>query len=161
MTQRLGWERRSESISSSGPPGSGKTELTIWLAGYLRVPLYCVSLNDERISDHTFAQPVSPTSLRHDNAVIQIDEFQETLARWKEGPHGKGVSMGGFCEVLQGSNSLARWFIILSGTQELEEAMHDPKFASVFRRLDVITTIPGCLSTDELQPLFRHFVLVT
>ena len=115
-----------------GPPGSGKTELTIWLAGYLRVPLYRVSLKDERLSDQTFAQLVSPTRLRHDNAVIQIDEFQETLARWKEGPHGKGVSMGGFCEVLQGSNSLARGFIILSGTQELEEAMYDPKFVSVF-----------------------------
>ena len=74
----------------------------------MRVPLYRVSLNDQRLSDQTFAQLLPPTSLRHDNAVIQIDEFQETLARWKEGSHGKGVSMGGFCEVLQGYNPLAR-----------------------------------------------------
>ena len=99
-----------------GPPGTGKTELTIWLAGYLGVPLYRLSLNDGRLSDQTFAQLISPTSLRHDNAVIQIDEFQETLARWKGG-QDKGVSMGGFCEVLQGPNSLTRGFFILSGTQ--------------------------------------------
>ena len=55
-----------------GPPGTGKTELTIWLAGWLRVPLYRLSLNDARLSDQTFAQLVSPQSLRHDNAVIQI-----------------------------------------------------------------------------------------
>ena len=64
-----------------GPPGTGKTELTMWLAGYLRVPLYRLSLNDPRISDQIFAQLVSPVSMRHDNAVIQIDEFQETLSR--------------------------------------------------------------------------------
>ena len=68
-----------------GPPGTGKTELTIWLAGYFRVPLYRLSLNDSRLSDQIFAQLVSPTSLSHDNAVIQIDEFQATLARWKGG----------------------------------------------------------------------------
>ena len=31
---------------SIGPPGSGKTELTIWLAGYLRAPLRRAPLDD-------------------------------------------------------------------------------------------------------------------
>jgi hypothetical protein len=134
-----------------GPPGTGKTELTIWLAGYLRVPLYRLSLNDARLSDQIFAQLVSPQSLRHDNAVIQIDEFQETLARWKESYNGKGVSMGGFCEVLQGSNSLARGFIVLSGTQELNETMTDPAFAAVFRRISITPTRLDWLSVEDLQ----------
>ena len=142
-----------------GPPGTGKTELTIWLAGYLRVPLYRLSLNDARLSDQIFAQLVSPQSLRHDNVVIQIDEFQETLARWKGGYNGKGVSMGGFCEVLQGSNSLARGFIVLSGTQELGETMRDPAFAAVFRRISIAPTILDWLSAEDLQNFFVQFVV--
>lgn len=142
-----------------GPPGTGKTELTIWLAGYLRVPLYRLSLNDPRLSDQIFAQLVSPTSLRHDNAVIQIDEFQETLHRWKgDGYDSKGVSVGGFCEVLQGSNSLARGFIVLSGTQELEAMMRDPAYAAVFRRIAITTTLDW-LSPEDLQVFFARFLL--
>ena len=142
-----------------GPPGTGKTELTIWLAGYLRVPLYRLSLNDTRLSDQIFAQLVSPTSLRHDNAVIQIDEFQETLTRWKEHRQKNGVSMGGFCEVLQGSNSLARGFIVLSGTQEMAETMQDPAFAAVFRRISIPKIILDWLSADDLQAFFYNFIL--
>ena len=143
-----------------GPPGTGKTELTIWLAGYLRVPLYHLSLNDTRLSDQIFAQLVSPTSLRHDDAVIQIDEFQETLARWKDGSRDwKGVSMGGFCEVLQGSNSLNRGFIILAGTHQLTKAMQDPDFAAVFRRISIPPITLDSLSVNDLQQFFFHFVL--
>ena len=43
----------------TGPPGTGKTELTIWLAGYLKLPLYRLSLNDSRLTDQLFAQLVS------------------------------------------------------------------------------------------------------
>jgi len=143
-----------------GPPGTGKTELTIWLAGYLRVPLYRLSLNDARLSDQVFAQLVSPTNLRHDNAVIQIDEFQETLNRWKgDCNKGNGVSMGGFCEVLQGSNSLARGFIVLSGTSELGETMRNPAFAAVFRRISIAPTILDWLSTEDLQTFFVNFIV--
>ena len=141
-----------------GPPGTGKTELTIWLAGHLRVPLYRLSLNDPRLSDQIFAQLVSPMSLRHDNAVIQIDEFQETLSRWQQHKFkSEGVSMGGFCEVLQGSNSLARGFVILSGTPELAGAMKDPVFAAVFRRIAITTTL-GWLSKDDSKAFFCGFI---
>ena len=57
----------------TGPPGTGKTELTIWLAGYLKLPLYRLSLNDSRLTDQLFAQLVSPTGMSHDNVVLQID----------------------------------------------------------------------------------------
>ncbi len=144
-----------------GPPGTGKTELTIWLAGYLKIPLYRLSLNDHRLSDQVFAQLVSPVNLRHDNAVMQIDEFQETLARWKkelvDGPSGKGVSMGAFCDVLQGSNSLGRGTIMLSGTQALLESMQDPAFAAVFRRVAVTTELTW-LTTDDVKDFFKGFL---
>ena len=125
---------------------------------HLRVPLYSLSLNDPRLSDQIFAQLVSPMSLHHDNAVIQTDEFQETLSRWQHQKfESKGVSMGGFCEVSQGSNSLARGFVILSGTPELAEIMKDPAFAAVFRRLAITTTL-GWLSEEDLKAFFCGFL---
>ena len=141
----------------TGAPGTGKTELTIWLAGYLKLPLYRLSLNDSRLTDQLFAQLVSPTGMSHDNVVLQIDEFQETLLRWKSCNDSHGVSMGGFCEVLQGSNSLTRGFIVLSGTQQLAQTMQDTTFAGVFRRVAVAITLSS-LSTDDLQ---RFFVILS
>ena len=141
----------------TGPPGTGKTELTIWLAGYLKLPLYRLSLNDSRLTDQLFAQLVSPTGMSHDNVVLQIDEFQETLQRWGSGRDNKGVSMGGFCEVLQGSNSLTRGFIILSGTEQLSRTMRHPTFAAVFRRVAVDIMLSS-LSTEDLHRFFCHFI---
>ena len=141
----------------TGPPGTGKTELTIWLAGYLKLPLYRLSLNDSRLTDQLFAQLVSPTGMSHDNVVLQIDEFQETLQRWESGRDSKGVSMGGFCEVLQGSNSLTRGFIILSGTQQLARTMRNSTFAAVFRRVAVDIMLSS-LSTEDLHRFFCHFI---
>ena len=141
-----------------GPPGTGKTELTIWLAGYLRVPLYRLSLNDSRLSDQVFAQLVSPTSLQHDNAVIQIDEFQDTLRRWQQNGSEAGVSMGGFCEVLQGSNSLTRGFIVLSGTQDLKETMKDPTFGAVFRRISIPPVVLTWLENTDIAMFAQRFI---
>ena len=137
----------------------GKTELTIWLAGFLRVPLFRIALNDSRLTDQLFAQLVSPTSLKHDNnSVIQIDEFQETLKRWKVHlSDGQGVSMGGFCEVLQGSNSLSRGFIVLSGTHELLEIMRESVFAVVFRGVCIIAEL-GWLLVEDTQTFFVRFL---
>ena len=94
----------------------------------------------------------------HDNAVIQIDEFQGTRTRWKGDCQDNGVSMGGFCEVLQGSNSLARGFIILSGTQELATTMQEPAFAAVKRRISIAFTIMEYLSDEDLQTCFCQLV---
>ncbi len=91
-------------------------------------------------------------------AVLQIDEFQETLRRWGSSQHSNGVSMGGFCEVLQGSNSLARGFIVLSGTQHLARAIADPAFATVFRRI-VVTTMLDTLSVEDVRTFFQRFIV--
>ena len=65
--------------------------------------------------------------------------------------------MGGFCEVLQGSNSLARGFVVVSGTQELVRTMGGPAFASVFRRIAVTTSL-GALSVEDVQAFFCNFI---
>ncbi len=121
------------------------------MAGYLWVPLYSISRNDSRLADQLFAQLLSPAGLPHDNTVIQIDEFQDSLKRWPApGSHEQGVSIGGLREVLQGSTSLARGFIILSGTQGLVEPMQELAFAAVFRRIAVATPL-SWLSHDDAR----------
>ena len=65
--------------------------------------------------------------------------------------------MGGFCEVLQGSNSVARGSVVVSGTQELVRTMADPAFASVFRRIAVTTSL-GALSVEDVQAFFCNFI---
>jgi energy-coupling factor transporter ATP-binding protein EcfA2 len=144
-----------------GPPGTGKTELTLWLAGVLKVPLYRISLNDPRLADHLLGQLLSPSSLRHDNAVIQIDEFHETLRRWKAhatDARVQGVSLGGFCEMLEGSSSLGRGVIVLSGTAELHTLLQEDMFVALNRRLDVKTELTG-LGATEVQDFFVRFLL--
>ena len=65
--------------------------------------------------------------------------------------------MGGFGEVLQGSNSLTRGCIILSGTEQLSRTMRHPTFAAVFRRVAVDIMLSS-LSTEDLQRFFCHFI---
>ena len=68
------------------------------------MPLCCISLNDPGLLDQLFVQLVSATGLRHDNAVMQIDEFLETLLRRGCREQSQSAYMEGFCEVTQGSN---------------------------------------------------------
>ena len=70
---------------------------------------------------------ISPATLTHDNALIHLDEFHETLKRWRiVTSFTKGILIGAFCELIQGSASLARGFIVLSGTPELQADIQDP-----------------------------------
>ena len=64
-----------------------------------------------------------------------------------------------FAKCSRGPNSLARGFIVLSGTQKLAETMREPKCAAVFRRISIAPIFLDWLSTHDLQKLFRHFVL--
>jgi hypothetical protein len=93
----------------TGPPGVGKSEFTIWLAGQLGLPLYRLSLTNRRLTDERLAQLLSPSSITFNSVLVQIDEFQETLDRWLNGADTSvGVSPGGFCEVLQGATAMSR-----------------------------------------------------
>ena len=62
-----------------------------------------------------------------------------------------------FFEVLQGSASLARGTIVLSGTPELEPDIREPVFAAVFRRIVVVTRLSS-LSSQDLINIFCSFV---
>eukprot|EP00438_Fugacium_kawagutii_P015813 Skav211372 [mRNA] locus=scaffold2406:31368:43844:+ [translate_table: standard] len=84
----------------TGPPGVGKSEFTIWIAGrQLGVPVYRLCLSSPRLSDDRLAQPLgpaispgSPGPINHCRK-LQVDEFQETLQRWLAGhDRGTGVS---------------------------------------------------------------------
>ena len=59
--------------------------------------------------------------------------------------------------MLQGSNSLARGFIVLSGTQELVETMEDPIFAPVFRRISETATL-SWLQVQDIRTFFISFL---
>ena len=65
--------------------------------------------------------------------------------------------MGGFCEVLQGSNSLPRGFIVLSGTHELIKDMKDPTFVAVFRRKSSEATL-SWMQVKDTQAFFISFL---
>ena len=106
-----------------GPPGVGKSEFIVWLAGKLRLPVYRISLHSPKLTDDMLAQVLSHSWLKHDAAVVQLDEFQGALRRWKAGSEdhvrrNQGISAEGLCEVLQGATTLSRGVVILSGTEE-------------------------------------------
>ena len=122
-----------------GPPGVGKSEFIVWLAGQLRLPLYRLSLYSPKLTDEVLAQVLSHSWLKHDSAVIQLDEFQSVLTRWgSKQPNNirkvEGISAAGLCEVLQGATSLSRGVIILSGTEELRSEALQNQFPALYRR---------------------------
>ena len=122
-----------------GPPGVGKSEFIVWLAGQLRLPLYRLSLYSSQLTDEVLAQVLSHSWLKHDSAVIQLDEFQSVLTRWgsqqlNNARESGGITAAGLCEVLQGATSLSRGVIILSGTEELLSPHLHSQFPALYRR---------------------------
>jgi len=103
-----------------GPPGVGKSETIVWLAGKLRLPVYRISLHSPKLTDDMLAQVLSHSWLKHDAAVVQLDEFQGALRRWKADSEdhvrrNQGISAEGLCEVLQGATTLSRgWLFCLA-----------------------------------------------
>ena len=124
-----------------GPPGVGKSEFIVWLAGQLRLPLYRLSLHSPKLTDDILAQVLSHNWLKHDAALVQLDEFQTALASWTvcnekyDGRH-EGITAAGLCEVLQGATTMSRGVIILSGTEELSNHTYREHFRVLFRRLN-------------------------
>ena len=124
-----------------GPPGVGKSEFIVWLAGQLRLPLYRLSLHSPKLTDDVLAQVLAHNWLKHDAALVQLDEFQSALARWTACNQNydvrhEGITAGGLCEVLQGATTLSRGVIILSGTEELSSHTYREHFRALYRRFN-------------------------
>ena len=132
----------------------------LWLAGLLHLPVYRISLHSPKLTDDMLAQVFSHSWLKHDSAVVQLDEFQGALERWTQDSksydrHGNGISAEGLCEVLQGATTLSRGIVILSGTEELGQANYRQKFQALCRRFNNIITI-SWLPDDDIQAFFSE-----
>lgn len=143
----------------TGPPGVGKSEFTIWIAGQLGVPVYRLCLSSPRLSDDRLAQLFSQTAISFNSILVQVDEFQETLQRWLAGQdkRGPGVSAGGFCELLQGSTAMSQGVVILTGTSEIVADCVRRKLPAVFRRIHCTAEL-SWMSQQDIGQYFRQFL---
>ena len=148
-----------------GPPGVGKSEFTIWLAGQMQLPVYRLCLSNPRLTDDRLAQLLSQSAITYNSVLIQVDEFQETVMRWvrsaefEEGTSDtSGVTAGGFCECLQGSTAMGRGIVVLTGTTEIitQEAWN--YLPAVFRRVVFNVTL-GYMSATDVHTFLRGFLL--
>lgn len=72
-----------------GPPGVGRSEFIVWLAGQLRLPPNRLSLHSSKLTDDVWAQVLSQNWLKHDSALVQLDEPQHASKRWSDGDKNK------------------------------------------------------------------------
>lgn len=140
----------------TGPPGVGKSEFTIWIAGQLGLPLYRLSLSSGKLTDERLAQLLSQSSVTSNSVLLQVDEFQETVQRWTQGC-GVGVTPGGFCEVLQGSTAMSNGVVILTGTGDIAADYVKWKLPAVFRRIDCIVELTW-MSIDDIGVYLKQFL---
>ena len=156
------WAKRSLRLYMvTGPPGVGKTEFTVWLAGSLRLPIYRLSLTMDSLTDARLAQMLSQTMMKHEAVVVQIDEFQEVLRRWDTiAPSGQGISVtpGGFNEILQGSTTFAKGVIVLTGTADVASDPHRCTYPALFRRFQIQIKLPY-LTLHDAKTFFCSFLL--
>lgn len=140
----------------TGPPGVGKSEFTIWIAGQLGLPVYRLSLTSRQLTDERLAQLLSQSSVTFNSVLVQVDEFQETVQRWMTGA-SVGVTPGGFCEVLQGSTAMSKGVVILTGTGHIAAESVKCKLPAVFRRIHCIAEL-SWMSRDDIGCYFRQFL---
>ena len=141
-----------------GPPGVGKSEFTIWLAGQLKVPVYRLCLSSPRLTDDRLAQLLAQSSVSHDFLLVQVDEFQETVQRWLSASgSSSGVSPGGFCECLQGSTAMGRGVVVLTGTREIVNEEVRRELPAVFRRIHREASL-GYISVQDIRHFFHNFL---
>lgn len=142
----------------TGPPGVGKSEFTIWLAGQLGLPLYRLSLTNSRLTDERLAQLLSQSSITFNAVLVQIDEFQETVDRWeKRADSSVGVSPGGFCEVLQGATAMSQGVVILTGTGKLLADTVLRQYPAVHRRIQCTAEL-SWMTKEDIARFFRNFL---
>ncbi|CAK9082912.1 unnamed protein product [Durusdinium trenchii] len=143
----------------TGPPGVGKSEFTIWIAGQLGIPVYRLCLSSPRLSDDRLAQLFSQSAISFNSILVQVDEFQETLQGWLKSDEKRhsGVSAGGFCEMLQGSTSMSRGVVIITGTSEIVADCVKRRLPAVFRRIHSTAEL-GWMNPEDIGQYFRRFL---
>lgn len=146
----------------TGPPGVGKSEFTIWLAGKLRLPVYRLCLSSPKLTDDRLAQLLSQTAVTHDSVLVQVDEFQGTMTRWLAGSTSSGcpggITPGGFCECLQGSTAMGRGVVVLTGTTETSAEQARQMFPAVFRRIHCVAEL-SWMTVDDIRCYFHQFLM--
>lgn len=142
----------------AGPPGVGKSEFTLWLAGQMRLPVYRLCLSSPRLTDDRLSQLLSQSAVSHNSILVQVDEFQETVQRWIQSPGGSGVSPGGFCECLQGSTAMSRGVVVLTGTSEIVNEAVKRQLPAVFRRVHREAHL-SWMGAQDIRYFFRQFLL--
>ena len=140
----------------TGPPGVGKSEFTIWIAGQLGLPVYRLSLTSRQLTDERLAQLLSQSSVTFNSVLVQVDEFQATVERWMTSA-SVGVTPGGFCEVLQGSTAMSHGVVILTGTGHIAAESVKCKLPAVFRRIHCIAEL-SWMSREDIGCYFRQFL---
>ena len=145
-----------------GPPGVGKSEFTIWLAGQMQLPVYRLCLSNPRLTDDRLAQLLSQSAITYNSVLIQVDEFQETVTRWVRSARSEagisetsGVTAGGFCECLQGSTAMGRGIVVLTGTPEIKANEAWVSLPAVVRRVDFKVEL-GYMSAADVRTFLRR-----
>ena len=140
----------------TGPPGVGKSEFTVWIAGQLGLPVYRLSLSSAKLTDERLAQLLSQSSVTCNSVLVQVDEFQETVERWMTGA-SVGVTPGGFCEVLQGSTAMSNGVVILTGIGDIAADDVKRKLSAVFRRIHCIAELTW-MTQDDIGCYLKQFL---
>ena len=99
-----------------GPPGVGKSEFTIWLAGQMKLPVYRLCLSNPRLTDDRLAQLLSQSAITYNSVLIQVDEFQQMVTRWVRSASSEannfetsGVTAGGLLRMLTRFDGNGTW----------------------------------------------------
>ena len=145
----------------AGPPGTGKSEFTVWLAGQLAMHIYRVCLSSPRLTDERLAQLLSESSIRTSPILVQVDEFQETLERWMDEEGRKtteqGVGAVGFCEWLQGSAALSKGVVVPTGTSNIDTDQLRNRLPHVFSRIHQFKRMVWA-GKEDVTKFFRGFL---
>ena len=150
----------------SGPPGVGKSEFSIWLAGQLGLPVYRLCLSSSRLTDDRLAQVLSPSAISFTSVLLQVDEFQSALRRWdaskkdsnrSHGGCSSGVTAAGFSECLQGSTAMACGVVVLTGTSEITDQLTSKGLPALFRRINCRAELTWMADCDK-RAYFKRFL---
>ena len=144
----------------SGPPGVGKSEFIIWLAGQLGLSIYRVSLSSTSLTDNLLAQLLSQSSIKDNTVLVQFDEFQETLQRWCAAVEStdrlEGVTAGGFCECIQGATAMKSGVMIVTGTTEITAERAKQALPAVYRRIHCTSELTW-MAVSDVRSYFLNF----